>query len=249
MPTPFLPGVVLGAATFLGLYAWPFVEAKLNPDKSAHQLLDRPREHPVRLGLGVAAFSFYTLLLMAAADDIAARFLRVPVTGVVTLFRILVLTVPWVAGLVAYILARALRPSGAPGLGSLTWAHLRAALRRRPPARPPAEHEPPRPEVPAVRSPRRIETFASPDETWRWRYVDEPDGVRLTGNVAVESEDEAGQAGRTAYPDVPVTRAYLVELDRTIRTNPEALRPRLPHRVIGALLVPVLYLMRRRQRK
>ncbi|MGW0435631.1 cytochrome bc1 complex cytochrome b subunit [Micromonospora sp. NPDC003197] len=109
VPAPFLPGVVLGGLTFAGLYAWPFLERWRGRDHAVHQLLDRPRDHPVRLAVGVAVLVFYALLVFAAADDIAARLLGVPLLDVVSVLRILVLVAPPVAGVSAYLAASALR--------------------------------------------------------------------------------------------------------------------------------------------
>jgi ubiquinol-cytochrome c reductase cytochrome b subunit len=43
LPNPFAPAVLVPGLTFLGLYAWPFLEARLTGDRQPHQLLDRPR--------------------------------------------------------------------------------------------------------------------------------------------------------------------------------------------------------------
>jgi ubiquinol-cytochrome c reductase cytochrome b subunit len=46
---------------------WPFVEAwRAGP--GLHQVLDRPRDHPARLGVGVAALVFFALLVVAVAS-------------------------------------------------------------------------------------------------------------------------------------------------------------------------------------
>ncbi|MBM0237969.1 cytochrome bc complex cytochrome b subunit, partial [Micromonospora sp. ATA32] len=119
VPAPFFPGVVLGGVTFLALYAWPFAERFRTKDRRQHHLLDRPRDHPVRVGVGVAALTFYAVLTVAAGDDIIARLVRVPVYDLLSLFRVLVLVLPLLAGLIAFLLAhgrrwgRHHRPAGA----------------------------------------------------------------------------------------------------------------------------------------
>ncbi len=200
VPSPFVPGVVLGGVTFLALYAWPFVEARVTRDRGAHQLLDRPREHPVRVGIGVTALSFYGLLVLAATDDLIARALAVPVGTVVWVFRVLVLTLPLLAGLVAVVLARALRGTTG-GFTDLTAADLRRALRRKPPAS--------RDETGTVAG-AWTEVVPAPGRTWRWRYVvPAEDGARLvlTSNTDYPDEQAAVAAARTAYPEVPLCTA------------------------------------------
>ncbi len=200
VPSPFIPGIVLGGVTFLALYAWPFLEARVTRDRDAHQLLDRPREHPVRVGVGVTALTFYGLLVLAATDDLVARALAVPVGTVVWVFRVLVLTLPLLAGLVAFVIARALR--GTPGgFTDLTAADLRRALRR---------NAPPPPGETGTAAEARTEVVPAPGRTWRWRYVElSEDGERLvlTSNTEYPGEEAAATAARTAYPGVPLRPA------------------------------------------
>ncbi|MFR9778588.1 cytochrome b [Micromonospora sp. MS34] len=244
VPAPFVPGVLLGGVTFLALYAWPFLERRRTRDRRAHQLLDRPRDHPVRLAVGVAALTFYGTLVVAAGDDILARLLRVPVYDLLGVFRVLVLVLPVVAGLVAYLAARALRRGDAASLGDLTRADLRRAGQREP-GPTGAEDEP---ELPARDRPgERIELWPEGD-LWRWRYRDARQRVVLTGNRALRSEAEAVEASRLAYPGV----------DRVLVPGPPPAPPPGPLRVAlrrwgraaaaASLLVAAL-LQRRRDRR
>jgi ubiquinol-cytochrome c reductase cytochrome b subunit len=120
VPAPFFPGVVVGLLTFAGLYLWPFAErwfvARGSGTRAVpHQLLDRPRQHPVRIGFGVGALAFYTVLLVAAADDIIAKVLQVSMLDVLSVLRVLVLVLPVPVGVVAYLVTRALRDRADPG--------------------------------------------------------------------------------------------------------------------------------------
>jgi ubiquinol-cytochrome c reductase cytochrome b subunit len=135
VPNPFVPAVLVPGLTFLGLYAWPFVEARLSGDRRPHQLLDRPRDHPVRCAAGVWALSFYGLLLASASNDVIALLLEVPVAALTWVFRAAILIVPVLAAAVTFVLARALRVSGADGVLHLTFDQVVRAVR---PARPPA---------------------------------------------------------------------------------------------------------------
>src|SRR5581483_3221562 len=62
IPNPFFPAVLLPGLTFVALYAWPFLERRFTRDRATHHLLDRPRFHPWRTSIGVAALAFYIVL-------------------------------------------------------------------------------------------------------------------------------------------------------------------------------------------
>ncbi len=108
IPNPFFPAVLLPALTFGTLYAWPFLEARISGDRNRHELLDRPREHPVRTAVGCGALSFYALLLIAGSNDLIASTLGVQVIAVTHTLRALVLIVPPVVGFATYRICKEL---------------------------------------------------------------------------------------------------------------------------------------------
>jgi ubiquinol-cytochrome c reductase cytochrome b subunit len=108
IPSPFFTGVLLPVAVFAVLYAWPFLEAAATGDHEKHHLLDRPREHPVRTGLGVAGLAALGVLLLAGSHDLQALLLRVPVDSMTWAYRWLLVLVPPTAGLLAYGICRSL---------------------------------------------------------------------------------------------------------------------------------------------
>jgi ubiquinol-cytochrome c reductase cytochrome b subunit len=69
----FWPAVVLpGVLTFL-MVAYPFLESRFTKDKRFHNLLQRPRDVPVRTGLGAMAITFYLILTISGANDVVAN--------------------------------------------------------------------------------------------------------------------------------------------------------------------------------
>jgi ubiquinol-cytochrome c reductase cytochrome b subunit len=126
---PFFPAVLLPGITFLLLYLWPFLEARLTGDRLHHELLDRPRDRPVRTGLGAAALTFYGVLFFAASNDVMAKLFHVSVTGVTWVFRVLVLVLPPVVGFGVYRFMLGARLTGAD---SLLEVPLSAIVRSRP---------------------------------------------------------------------------------------------------------------------
>jgi ubiquinol-cytochrome c reductase cytochrome b subunit len=56
-------------------------------DKHEHHLLDRPRDAPVRTGLGAMALAFYLILFFASANDIMAIKLHLSINDLTRLFQ------------------------------------------------------------------------------------------------------------------------------------------------------------------
>jgi ubiquinol-cytochrome c reductase cytochrome b subunit len=117
IPNPFFPAVLLPGITFAVLYAWPWLEARFSGDRELHNLLDRPRDKPMRTAIGAAALSFYAILQLAASNDLIAERLHVSVETVTWFFRVAVLVVPPIVGWAIHRLMTYLkRRSGAAGL-------------------------------------------------------------------------------------------------------------------------------------
>jgi ubiquinol-cytochrome c reductase cytochrome b subunit len=216
IPSAFFPGAALGAVTFVALYAWPFVERWLTKDHDNHQILDRPRDHPVRMAIGVYALTLLTLFVLAAADDVLAEWLHLPVSDLVWTFRILVLVAPVIAAAVSFLLARAL--CGVEGgFTELTRADLKAAVSGWPAKRP----------EPMQRN-ARLDVGATADHTWRWRYIEsgrpDEDEFSLTGTEDYETELAASEAAKTAYPDTALTRREWTPHPPAPRGSPTARR-------------------------
>lgn len=116
IPNPFFPAVVLPVVCFGLLLAYPWLERKTTGDRAEHHLLDRPRDRPGRMAVGVAAITFVVVILVAGSQDILALKFDVPLRSLVWTLRIAALILPPVTGAVAYLWARDLgrgsRPAG-----------------------------------------------------------------------------------------------------------------------------------------
>lgn len=104
-----LPAVVLPMALFAVLYAYPFLEARVTGDHGEHHLCDRPRDVPVRTGLGVAAICFYGVLLAAGGNDVLAHTFKISLNALTWTFRIALLVLPPLAFFVTRAVCHALR--------------------------------------------------------------------------------------------------------------------------------------------
>ena len=84
--------LILGGAAF-----WPFFEQWATGDKSWHNINDRPRNAPVRTGIGMAAVVFYGVLWAEGANDVLADFLQVPLYTITWISRVLIFVGPVLA--------------------------------------------------------------------------------------------------------------------------------------------------------
>jgi ubiquinol-cytochrome c reductase cytochrome b subunit len=114
IPNPFFGGVLLPGITFGLLYAWPWLEAWRTGDHREHHVLDRPRDKPMRTALGVATLVFYTILGLAAADDVIAVALGVSLNAILNAYRVLLIVLPPLAAVVAYRLCKELQRRDGP---------------------------------------------------------------------------------------------------------------------------------------
>ena len=89
IPSMVLPGLIVSAMIF-----YPFIEQWATGDKREHHLLDRPRNAPVRTGLGVMAISFYGLLWLGGGNDIIATTFNLSLNSITWTLRIALFTVP-----------------------------------------------------------------------------------------------------------------------------------------------------------
>jgi ubiquinol-cytochrome c reductase cytochrome b subunit len=89
IPAMVLPGIIF---TLMGLYPW--IERWATGDKSAHHLLDRPRNAPTRTALGAMAISFYVMLWIEGGNDLIASTFNVNVFAITWFFRIGIFIIP-----------------------------------------------------------------------------------------------------------------------------------------------------------
>jgi ubiquinol-cytochrome c reductase cytochrome b subunit len=94
IPAPFWPGVVLPTLLFAVLLFYPFLERRFTLDKRRHNLLQRPRDAPVRTGLGVMWLSFFFMLTIWGADDAMMRYFHLDLEAVVWVGRVIVPLIP-----------------------------------------------------------------------------------------------------------------------------------------------------------
>lgn len=110
---PFFAGVLLPGLTFGMLYAWPFIEEKyITKDHEYHQLLDKPRDNPLRTGIGAGTLAAYSVMLLAGANDVIANWLHVSLNGLLMTLRALLFIMPIIVGFAAYYISKELAKTG-----------------------------------------------------------------------------------------------------------------------------------------
>ncbi|MBV9847136.1 MAG: cytochrome bc complex cytochrome b subunit [Kutzneria sp.] len=94
IPAPFLP-FILGLPTLTGIAAvYPWIERKLTGDTAHHNLLQRPRDVPVRTSLGAMAITFFTVCLLSGGNDIFADKFNISLNATTWIGRIGLLILP-----------------------------------------------------------------------------------------------------------------------------------------------------------
>ena len=89
VPTVIMPGIL-----FTLLIFYPWIEQRFTGDRKYHNLLDRPRDVPVRTAIGTMSLSFYIILLISGGNDILAHIFRVSVNQTTYVGRAALFIVP-----------------------------------------------------------------------------------------------------------------------------------------------------------
>jgi ubiquinol-cytochrome c reductase cytochrome b subunit len=86
--------LVVGVLFLVIVALYPFLEAWVTGDKREHHVLDRPRNTPVRTGIGAAGITFYAVLWAGASTDLIATHFQVSLNHVLTSMQILLIVGP-----------------------------------------------------------------------------------------------------------------------------------------------------------
>jgi ubiquinol-cytochrome c reductase cytochrome b subunit len=83
----FVP-LMIFPLVLLSIAVYPFIESWVTGDKREHHILDRPRNRPVRTGLGVAWLTLYFVLLIGGGNDIWATHFHLSINAITWFVRI-----------------------------------------------------------------------------------------------------------------------------------------------------------------
>ncbi|MFE3618466.1 cytochrome b, partial [Streptomyces anulatus] len=102
IPAAFWVALVMGLV-FTLLIAYPWIEKRLTNDHTAHHnLLQRPRDVPVRTAIGAMSIAFYVVLTLSCVNDIIALKFDISLNATTWIGRIGLLLLPPIAYFVTY---------------------------------------------------------------------------------------------------------------------------------------------------
>jgi ubiquinol-cytochrome c reductase cytochrome b subunit len=98
IPGPFWGGALFPLVVLLVLALWPFAERKVTGDRATHNLLQRPRDNPIRTALGAAFVTWVFLIFVSGSADRVTVWLGIDYAAQIWFYRVAV----WVAPLVVF---------------------------------------------------------------------------------------------------------------------------------------------------
>ena len=101
VPGAFWVAMLAGLMVVL-LITYPFIEAKITGDTAHHNLLQRPRDVPVRTSLGMMGIAFYFLVTLSGGNDLFAYHFGVSLNAMTWVGRIGLIVLPPLAYFVTY---------------------------------------------------------------------------------------------------------------------------------------------------
>jgi len=101
VPAPVWVALIMGLV-FMLLPAWPFLEKKFTGDNAHHNLLQRPRDAPVRTAIGAMAIAFYMVLTLSAMNDVIALKFHISLNATTWIGRIGMVVLPAIVYYIAY---------------------------------------------------------------------------------------------------------------------------------------------------
>ncbi len=102
VPNPFWGGAAFPLVVFGFLYCWPAIERKFTGDYAFHNLLERPRDNPMRTAVGIGMVTWVLLVFIAGSSDRVYVWLNVSYTSQIDVYRVLVFVIPLLAAAIAH---------------------------------------------------------------------------------------------------------------------------------------------------
>ncbi|HXV05813.1 MAG TPA: cytochrome b N-terminal domain-containing protein [Solirubrobacterales bacterium] len=109
VPNPFWGGALFPLIVMAALLAWPWLEQRATGDRGFHNVLDRPRDAPVRTALGAGFLAWVVMIFMAGSADRVLVFLGIDYVSQLWFYRIGIWVLPPLIALVTWRFCRALR--------------------------------------------------------------------------------------------------------------------------------------------
>ncbi|MBF8185034.1 ubiquinol-cytochrome c reductase cytochrome b subunit [Nonomuraea sp. K274] len=112
-----IPALVPLGLIITGLALFPFLERWVTGDRREHHIVERPRNHPHRTSIGMAAITFYGTLWLLGANDVISSNFHISLTWTTIGGRVLIFLGPALAYLITYRMCLGLQRSDASVVG------------------------------------------------------------------------------------------------------------------------------------
>jgi ubiquinol-cytochrome c reductase cytochrome b subunit len=109
VPNPFWGGVAFPLIVFGFLYFWPWLERRFSGDQAFHNLLERPRDAPVRTGIGVGMISWVFIVFLAGSADRVDVTFGLDYVSQIWVYRVAAWVLPVLFGLIAWWICKELQ--------------------------------------------------------------------------------------------------------------------------------------------
>ncbi|HVV30368.1 MAG TPA: ubiquinol-cytochrome c reductase cytochrome b subunit [Mycobacteriales bacterium] len=187
-----IPGVVIPGIMFTLFALWPWIEQRMTGDRAYHNLLQRPRESPVRAGAGMMALTFYGVLVASGANDVFASIFHISLNVTTWIGRVLIIVLPPIAYVVTKKICEALNRSDA---AKRDHGYETGIIRRLPSGEVIEVHAPlPVAGTPAL-TPVETTTFAELSRAQHGAAHEDGELVAVGAPAGSGSDDESGVAG------------------------------------------------------
>ncbi len=101
VPNPFWGGILFPTLILAALLAWPWIESRTFGDRRVHNVLDRPRDAPLRTAIGAAVLTLVILVFMAGSADRFDVFTGLDYGTQMWIYRVAIFVGPVIAFLAA----------------------------------------------------------------------------------------------------------------------------------------------------
>jgi ubiquinol-cytochrome c reductase cytochrome b subunit len=109
IPNAFWGGALFPLIVIGFMYFWPWLERRLAHDSAYHNLLDRPRDAPLRTAIGVAMIVWVVLVFVAGSADRVYVLFGITYVSQLWMYRVLVFVAPLAGALIAYRVCKELQ--------------------------------------------------------------------------------------------------------------------------------------------
>jgi ubiquinol-cytochrome c reductase cytochrome b subunit len=109
VPNPFWGGALFPLVVLFVLAVWPWAERRITGDRRSHNVLDRPRDAPLRTAFGLGFLTWVFLIFFAGSSDRLFVFLGIPYTTQIWFWRFGVWIFPLLTSVVTYRTCKSLQ--------------------------------------------------------------------------------------------------------------------------------------------